>query len=271
MELIEFMFAPFVACVTLIGIHGYFGIHVLKREIIFIDIAMAQIAAFGITLAVVFNIDIESNWSYVFSVAFTTAAAAIFALIKNEKLKIPLEAIIGLSYAIATTGAVILIDKSAGSEEHIKEMLVGSILWVTWPDIFKSLFAYSIIGTIHYIFRDKFIAISDNYKNASKSGINVKFWDFVFYGTLGLTVMHSVRIGGILVVFAFLVIPASISMLFSDKWSFRIIIAWLLGTLGSALGLLLSWFYDVPSGPAVIIFLGLFLIIAIISKKLKWI
>ena len=267
MNIFEFMFAPFAACLVLVGILGYFGIHVLKREIIFIDIAMAQIAALGLTAAFLFNIDEHSKWSYLFSVGFTTTAAAVFTFMKDEKLHIPLEAIIGLSYAVATTAALIIIDRSAGAGEHIKEMLVGSILWVSWSEILKTAIVCIVIGGIHYRFRNKFVTISEDSRAAQKSGINVKLWDFIFYGTLGVVVMHSVRIGGILVVFAFLIIPSSISVLFSKRWSSRILIGWIVGTLVSVCGLYCSWIFDLPSGPAVILFLGAFLILAMMIKK----
>ncbi len=268
MNIFVFMFDPFIACLSTIGILGYFGIHVLKREIIFIDIAMAQIAAFGITVSLLFNIDAESNSTYFFSIGFTTLAAAVFAYIKDEKLKIPLEAIIGLSYAISSTATVLIMDRIAGAAEHIKEMLIGSILWVSRGEIVKAIIVYYIIGTIHYIFRAKFIAISENSKRAQELGINVKLWDFIFYATLGIVVMHSVKIGGILIVFAFLVIPASISALFMKSWFSRIILAWIMGTIVSVAGLYFSWQLDLPSGPAVILVLGVVLFSAMILKKI---
>jgi len=273
------MFAPFVACLTLVGIHGYFGIHVLKREIIFIDIAMAQIAALGGTLHLLFAPEVtvehgivaytqEAYLIYLFSFAFVAVAALLFTFLKSEKLLIPLEALIGITFAVATTGAVIFIDKAAGGDVHVHEMLVGSILWVKWSEILKSFIVYSLIGIFHYWFRDKFLPISEDYYKAKQQGINVKLWDFLFYLTLGIVVMHSVRIGGILVVFAFLIIPASTSILFTQKWFSRIAIAWIGGTIVTMFGLFFSWKMDVPSGPAVILFLGVFLLLALIVKSL---
>ena len=152
--------------------------------------------------------------------------------------------------------------------EHIKEMLIGSILWVEWGEIIKSLVVYALIGAFHYFFRNKFLPLSENYVTKAKVG-NARFWDFIFYATLGIVVMHSVRIGGILVVFAFLIIPASISALFSNSWSKRITIGWITGTLVSILGLYLSWKMDVPSGPAVVLFLAMFLLLSVIVKTLQ--
>jgi zinc/manganese transport system permease protein len=267
-EALLFMLPPFMACLTLIGIHGYFGIHVLKRGIIFIDIAMAQIAALGVTFAFLFRINHESPLTYPISLAFVSLAAWFFSSLKNKRPRICMEAIIGIIYAVAATAAVIIIDKAAGSHEHTKEMLIGSILWVQWPEIIKSLVVYAAIGGFHFIFRHKFIPLSEDYEGAKKANMKTQLWDFLFYFTLGIVVMHSVRIGGILIVFAFLIIPASISALFSNKWSARILIGWLVGTLVSILGLILSWYKDVPSGPAVVLFLGLFLFLAVTVKSL---
>ena len=276
------MFAPFIACLILVGIHGYFGIHVLKREIIFIDIAMAQIAALGGTVSMILPVDVSTTWgivsytahgggiiSYLLSLVLVFFAAGIFTLLKSEKLYVSIEALIGITFAVATTGAVILIDKGAGGDVHVKEMLAGSILWVKWGAILKSFIVYSIIGILHYLFRDKILPISEDYQKAKEKGINVRLWDFFFYFTLGIVVIHSVKIGGILVVFAFLIIPASISVLFSQTWSARITIGWAVGTIVTMLGLYFSWTMDVPSGPSVILFLGVALIIALILKKLN--
>jgi len=276
------MFVPFIACLTLVGIHGYFGIHVLKREIIFIDIAMAQIAALGGTISMILPVEVTTAWgivsytahgggtiAYLFSLVLVTIAAAVFTYLKSEKLYVSLEALIGITFAVATTGAVILIDVGAGGDVHVHDMLVGSILWVKWSQVLKSFIVYSMIGAFHYRFRHKFLSISEDYQKAKEKGINVRLWDFLFYFTLGIVVIHSVAIGGILVVFSFLIIPASISVLFSQNWSTRIMIAWIGGTIVTMLGLYFSWKIDVPSGPSVILFLGVFLFLALIVKALN--
>lgn len=269
MEGLIFMLPPFAACLTLVGIHGYFGIHVLKRGIIFIDIAMAQIAALGVTLAFVLDIEEGHPLTYLFSLVFVCVAAYLFATLRCKKPKICMEAVIGITYAVATTAAVIVIDKAAGSHEHLKEMIIGSILWVQWPAIIKSLIVYAAIGGVHYIFRDKFVNLSENYEEEKRKGTKVMWWDFLFYLTLGIVVMHSVRIGGILIVFSFLIIPSAISALLSDQWRSRIFIGWIAGTLVSILGLFLSWNLDVPSGPVVVLFLALFLFLIILVKSFR--
>jgi zinc/manganese transport system permease protein len=276
------MTAPFIACLTLMGIHVYFGIHVLKREIIFIDIAMAQIAALGGTIAMLLPAQVTTRWgvesyeahgaetmAYVLSLVLVLGAALIFTFLRSERVFVSIEALIGITFAVATTGAVILIDKGAGGDVHVKEMLVGSILWVKWSEILKALVVYLIIGVLHYKFRSKVLLVTENYQKARTEGICVKFWDFFFYFTLGIVVAHAVKIGGILVVFAFLIIPASISVLFSQNWYRRIVIGWVVGTIVTMLGLYLSWTLDISSGPSVILFLGVALFIALILYKFK--
>ncbi len=272
----EFMIAPFVVCLLLIGINVYFGIHVIKREIIFIDIALAQIAALGGTIAEIINElghgdaghvhshDESSMVGYLFSIGFTTLAAAMFTLLKSRKLSIPLESLIGIAYAVAATGAVILLDKAAGGDVHVHEMFAGSILWVTWSQILKILFVFSLVGLFHYIFRHKFISLTDNYNKPNQK--YSPLWDFLFYASFGVAVVHSVEVGGILTVFAFLIIPASISALFSESWVHRILIGWGLGTIVTICGLFLSWNMDVPSSPTVILFLGVSLLFALILR-----
>ncbi|MCK5169028.1 MAG: metal ABC transporter permease, partial [Bacteroidales bacterium] len=177
MTIIEFMLAPFMACLLLILINVYFGIHVLKREIIFIDIALAQIAALGSTIAAVIHHMFheghthghehseDSMLAYILAIVFITFSALVFSFLKNRKISIPLEAIIGISYAFATTAAVIILDKAAGGDVHIHDMLVGSILWVSWSQVIKLFVIVTLVGLIHFIFRKKFTKLSDNYQN----------------------------------------------------------------------------------------------------------
>jgi len=278
-EAVQFMFLPFLACLLLVGINVYFGIHVIKREIIFIDIAMAQIAALGAVFSILFPVEVfsvhgievyghETNIGYYFSLGFTLLAAVVFTLLKSEKLHIPLEAIIGIAYAVATTGAVILIDKAAGGDVHVHEMLEGSILWVSWGEILKLFVVFFLVGGFHYIFRDKFYRLTDTYISGNPAQPVSRWWDFLFYFTFGIAVVHAVNVGGILTVFTFLIIPASISILFAESLLSRILIGWCIGTIVSVCGLYLSWVLDVPSGPTVILFLGVFLFLSLLFRFL---
>ena len=279
MTIFEFMLAPLMACLLLILINVYFGIHVLKREIIFIDIALAQIAAFGSTIAAVIHHMFheghahghehseDSMLAYILALAFITFSALVFSFLKNKKISIPLEAIIGISYAFATTAAVIILDKAAGGDVHIHDMLIGSILWVSWQQVLKLFVIVAIVGAIHFIFRKKFTKLSDNYLNKDSKMKNPFLWDFLFYLTFGVVIIEAVNISGILTVFAFLILPAAFSAMFSKSWTNRIIIGFVLGAAVSAFGLYFSWNLDVPVAPLIIISLGALLILGAIYKK----
>lgn len=280
MEAIEFMTLPFLTCLLLVGINVYFGIHVIKREIIFIDIALAQMAAFGGAVAVVLHHapdtghghshEGEGALAYGLSIVCVVLASGLFTLLKDNRLRIPLEALIGVTYAAAATGAVILLDTMAGSDVHLQEMLAGSILWVTGGDVLHLLGIFVLIGGIHFVYREKFIGVTHAYESAGVQQVN-KLWDFIFYATFGISVVHSVSVGGILTVFAFLIIPASISLLFAQSWAARILIGWGIGSIVSVSGLYLSWSLDVPSGPTVILCLGVFLFFVLLLKMaFRW-
>jgi len=271
---LNFMLAPFVACLLLILIMVYFGIHVIEREIIFIDIALAQIAAFGSAVSLVLqemnivhhNQGGEHDSRTFMAYLFCTLAAAIFTVLKDKKIKIPLEAIIGIAYAAAATGAVIILDKGAGGDVHIHDMLAGAILWVSWPQNLRFLVVVVVVGSFHYIFRHKFLGLTKHYQSEETVVSNPKLWDFLFYFSFGIVIVEAVNVGGILTIFAFLIIPASISALFSQNWSSRILIGLIVGGIATILGLYLSWIMDIPSSPAIILFLGLCLLVSLLLK-----
>ena len=279
MTILEFMLPPLTACLLLVLINVYFGIHVLKREIIFIDIALAQIAAFGTAVAAVIHHlfhdgsahghdhSEDSILAYILALSFIIFSALVFSFLKNKKISIPIEAIIGISYAFATTAAVIILDKAAGGDVHIHDMLVGSILWVSWSQVIKLFVIVALVGLIHFIFRKKFTKLSDNYQNKDDKMKNPILWDFLFYLTFGIVIIEAVNISGILTVFAFLILPAAFSAMFSQSWTKRIIIGFALGAVVSVFGLYFSWNMDVPVAPLIIISMGVFLILGAIYKK----
>jgi zinc/manganese transport system permease protein len=263
LDLIIFMLPPTVACLAIAAIHAYLGIHVLEREIIFVDLALAQIAALGTTVGFLLGIHVEDNLSLLFSFGFVFLGAAIFAMTRLRQQTIPQEAIIGIVYAVATAAAILVADRAPGGAEHIKEILTGSILWITWPAIWKILAVYVVVAGFHWLLRQRFILISENYERAvAEQGWWVKLWDFLFYISFGVVIVLSVRVAGIMLVFSFLVVPAAISMMFSKRWRTKLLIGWSAGALASLVGLYVSYKLDFPSGPAIVCFLGLFLILA---------
>src|SRR6266704_2660781 len=206
MEILPFLLAPFVASLILTGIHAYLGVHVVERGVIFVDLALAQIAALGATVAVVVGMDPHGRAAYWISLAFTFLGAGIFAFARSSRGHIPQEAFIGIAYAVASATAILFMSKATGETEHLKDMLVGNILAVSWPEVRKTAFLYGAIGILHILFRKKFLAISMNHQKAEQSGIRVRFWDFLFYASFGFVVTSSVAIAGVLLVFCYLIV-----------------------------------------------------------------
>lgn len=262
-EMLQFMAAPFAACLILIGIHGYLGLHVLLRKVIFVDLALAQIAALGAVVALVEGHEPGSAASFAYSLGATVLGALVFSLTRAryEDSKVPQEALIGITYVIASAAAILVADRAPEGAEHIKELLAGTILWVTWPTVIKDLVIYAAVGLFHYVFRRRFIRISEDPEGAFDAGVRVRLWDFLFYLSFGVIITLSVEIAGVLMVFSYLVAPAIIALGSSDRWGVRIALAWGVGFLASALGLIASYQADLPSGPAIVCTLGLFLVI----------
>jgi zinc/manganese transport system permease protein len=260
MEILQFLILPFVASLILTGIHAYLGVHVVERGVIFVDLALAQIAALGATIAILFGMDPHGSAAYWFSLGFTFLGAAIFALVRSRHKRIPLEAIIGITYAVASAGAILAMSKATGETEHLKDMLVGNILAVSRHDVIKTSILYGAIGAFHYIFRRKFLLISINEEAARARGINVKLWDFLFYASFGFVVTSSVAIAGVLLVFCYLIVPSVGAMLFADRIGTRLAIGWTMGTLVSALGCYVSVWADLPTGATIVCTFGAVLI-----------
>jgi zinc/manganese transport system permease protein len=257
----EFLLAPFIASLILTGIHAYLGVHVVERGVIFVDLSLAQIAAFGTTIAVLYGIEPHSVSAYVVSLIFTFIGAAVFSTIRGHRARIPQEAIIGICYAVASAAAILAMSKSVQETEHLKEMLVGNILTVSWFEVAKTAALYGAVGLFHYIFRGKFLAISMDHEKAEASGISVRFWDFLFYASFGFVVTSSVAIAGVLLVFCYLIVPSVAAMLYAETIGTRLAIGWTMGTLVSALGVYLSLQIDLPTGATIVCTFALVLIL----------
>src|SRR5438128_9326543 len=256
MEILPFLLWPFMASLILTGIHAYLGVHVVERGVIFVDLALAQIAALGATIAILVGMDPHGTGAYWLSLCFTFVGAAIFAFARTRRGHIPQEAIIGITYAVASAGAILAMSKATGETEHLKDMLVGNILAVSRHDVIKTAILYGAIGTFHYIFRRKFLLISLNEDAARARGINVRLWDFLFYASFGFVVTSSVAIAGVLLVFCYLIVPSVGAMLFADRIGTRLAIGWTMGTLVSALGVYLSVVLDLPTGATIVCTFG---------------
>src|SRR2546428_6480716 len=210
-SVLVFLAAPFVASLILTGIHAYLGVHVVERGVIFVDLSLAQIAALGATIALLLPMsggDPHGPFVYWISLLFTFIGALVFSTIRGHKARIPQEAIIGICYAVASAAAILAMSKAISETEHLKEMLVGNILSVSWAEVRKTAIVYGVIGIFHYIFRKKFLAISMDQAAAQTQGLSVRFLDFLFYASFGFVVTSSVSIARVLLVFCYLIWPS---------------------------------------------------------------
>lgn len=261
------MMGPFVACLILVGIHAYLGLHVLARGVIFVDLSLAQIAALGSTLAFLMGYELHSGMAYVVSLMATFLGAGVFAMTRMQESKIPQEAIIGIVYAVSAAAGILAVDRAPHGAEHIKQMLVGALLWVTWPEIIKISVLYAVIGLFHWVFRNRFLTLSFNEDKAIQDGWSVRFWDFLFYASFGFVITSSVEIAGVLLVFSFLIVPTVCAALLSNQIGMRLIIGWIIGFAVSALGCTLSYLFDLPTGAAIVCLFGVALCVVGVGKK----
>jgi len=263
-SMLAFLAAPFVASLILTGIHAYLGVHVVERGVIFVDLSLAQIAALGATIAILMPFssgDPHAPVVYWISLAFTFIGAGVFSTIRGHRARIPQEAIIGICYAVASAAAILAMSKATSESEHLKDMLVGNILAVSWPEVGKTAALYGAVGLFHYVFRHRFLTISMDPKRAEAEGVSIRLWDFLFYASFGFVVTSSVAIAGVLLVFCYLIVPSVAAMLYAEHIGKRLAIGWSMGTIVSALGVYLSLQLDLPTGATIVCTFGLVLII----------
>ena len=263
-----FLAAPFVASLILTGIHAYLGVHVVERGVIFVDIALAQIAALGSTMAILVGMDVHSSKAYWFSLGFTFLGAAVISVLRSHNDRIPQEAIIGITYAVASAAAIVAMSKAVGETEHLKDMLVGNILAVSWDEVRNTALLYAAVGAFHYIFRRKFLLISMHPEQAAAQGISLRWWDFLFYMSFGFVVTSSVAIAGVLLVFCYLIVPSVGAILFADSIGKRLAIGWTMGAIVSALGVYLSLRLDLPTGATIVCTFGAVLLLMAAARVL---
>ena len=271
MTVLQFLAAPFAASLIIAGIHAYLGVHVVERGVIFVDLSLAQIAAFGASVALLLPFtggDPHGTWIYWISVGFTLLGAAIFSTVRSLRARIPQEAIIGISYAVASAATILAMSKATSESEHLKDMLVGNILAVSWPEVINTAVLYLVIGVFHYVFRHRFLSISMNHHRAETEVPGIRWWDFLFYASFGFVVTRSVAIAGVLLVFCYLIVPSVAAMLYSDRIGPRLAIGWTMGTVVSALGIYLSVKLDLPTGATMVCTFGAVLILMALVRPL---
>jgi zinc/manganese transport system permease protein len=260
---------PLVACLVIVAIHSYLGLHVIAREVIFVDLSLAQMAALGSAVAVLAGSEPDSTTAFLYALGATTVGAAVFALTRTDRHgKVPQEALIGIVYVVASAAAILVADRTPRGGEAIKDILVGSLLWVTWPVIARLAAVYAVLGLFHWLLRRRFLTISFHPEAAQAQGWNIKLWDFLFYLSFGMVITFSVPIAGVLLVFSFLVVPAAIAFQFANRQGTLALVSWVSGVMASAGGLWLSFRYDLPTGPLIVCMFALLLVAAYAIRRI---
>ena len=254
----ELILAPLVVGLIIVAMNAYFGLHIIRRGVIFVDLAFAQIAALGSTVGLLLGVHTGEPASWALTFGFTVLGAVIFAFTRMEESIVPQEAIIGIAYVVASALVILLTSFTAEGAEHVKETLTGSLIWTTWPTVGIVAAAYAVIGAFHWLTRDKMRMITFFPEEAS----NLRLWDFIFYLSFGVAITFSVTLAGVLLIFSTLVIPATIAFLFTSRFNVALIIAWLSGAAALLVGVWGSVAWDTTTGPLLVVSFGVALIIA---------
>ena len=265
--MIEVMKWPLIACLLLPGILVYLGLHIVQREIIFVDLALAQVAALGACLGILLHYDPGTWQSYGLSLGFTLMGAAIFTLTRTTTHRVPQEALIGIVYVVAAALGILLLSNSAEGNEELRRTLIGEVLLVTPRQVARTFALFVVIGIVHFIFRKQFLAIS--FEPAKARGLSIRWWDFLFYAMFGWVVTSFVQIGGVLLVFSYLIVPAVCANFLATRLRWMLLIGWIVATLASLLGLYGSYQLDLPTGAAVVCALAAELILVIAFYAIK--
>jgi zinc/manganese transport system permease protein len=260
-EFFSVMGPALAACLLLTAIYVYFGLHIVRRGVIFVDLALAQVAAMGGTVAFLLGYSLDGQGAYLFSLAFACFGSVVFTLARSREEVVPQEAIIGIVYAFAAAATVLLVDKAPHGAEHIKYLLVGNILWVSWSTIAWLSLIILVVAFFHYYFRGNISLVSVDPERARKAGVSVLLWDLLFYLSLAWIVTSSVQTAGVLLIFSFLIVPAVCGLLLSRSFRASLLLGWIVGVGVSLSGSALSYILDLPTGATIICLFGVTLLV----------
>ena len=261
-EALTIMKWPLIACLLLPGILVYLGLHIVRREVIFVDLALAQVASLGACVSLLLGHEAGETQTYLWSVGFTLVGAAIFAVTRmRNHSRVPQEALIGITYVVAAAAGILLLSRTAEGNEELRRTLIGDVLLVSPKQVLKTFCIYLAIGAVHFVFRRKFMMISFEPERAEAEGIAVRWWDFLFYALFGLVVTSFVQIGGVLLVFSYLIVPAVCANLLVKRVVALLALGWAIATGSGVLGLYAAYRFDLPTGAAIICVLGAVLLL----------
>ncbi|MBA7704874.1 hypothetical protein ES703_113697 [subsurface metagenome] len=262
-DFLSFFIIQILLLAVVLSVHTYLGLHIIRRGLIFSDLALDQLAALGVIVGIGIGFEGGGTGSYFISFIAVFVGAVLLAVIKPKNPQLPREAVIGIIYCLALVASFMVADKISGGISYVTQTLAGCLLWVTWPLVWATVVSYILLAIFHYKYRDKIIGITDN-KNVEHEN----FWDFLFFLTQGIITVLIVPIAGVLLAYSFLMIPAAIGVLFTRGWSQGLIIGWTTGFVASIIGLLFSYFFSLPYGPSLVLSLGVFFFGALILRIL---
>jgi len=258
----EVMKWPFVACLLFPPLLVYLGLHVVRREVIFVDLALAQVATLGTCVALLMGYHFDDRITFWISLAVTFLGAAFFSWTRSSrKAAVPQEAIIGITFVVAAAAVILLLSRVAGGKEELEHLLTGDILNVTKGDIGQRVLVFAALGAFYAAFHKRFVLISSDPERAFAEGVRVRLWDFLFYAAFALVVVSFVRLGGVLLTFSYLIVPAVCGTMLATEWGKRLAIGWGVAAAASLLGLWASYKMDLPTGAAIVVASGLLLLL----------
>jgi zinc/manganese transport system permease protein len=265
---LDIMTIPVVTALILVAMHGYLGTHVVRRGVIFVDIALAQMAALGVAVALLFGVEIGSGTAFLAGLGSTLCGALILSFTRTRDERVPQEAYIGIVYVVASAAMIIVLTHVAHGGEEIKNLLVGAILWVSWMDVLKTSVLYGVLSIILWLTHGRLVVISTDPAGARAQGLSLRRWDFLFYVMLGTVVTMSVQIAGVLMVFTMLVVPTVMALRLCRRMSRQFIYVIVVGTLAVFGGSSASYVFDLPTGAAIVCAFGIFLTVQVFTEKL---
>lgn len=261
---------PLAACLLLPPLLVYLGLHVVKREVIFVDLALAQVATMGTCIALILGFKFGDLTTFWISLGVTFLAAGLFSWSRSvEQHEVPQEAIIGITFVVAAAAVILLLSRVAGGKEELENLLTGDILNVTVSDVAKRAATFAALGVFYGVFHKRFALISENFRQALTTGMYVRVWDFLFYAAFSLVVVSFVRIAGVLLTFAYLIVPAVCAVMLAKTWLRRLVVGWTLAGLASIAGLWASYKFDLPTGAAIVVACGVLLAIVSVVATVR--
>jgi zinc/manganese transport system permease protein len=269
-EIWESTSASLVMCLMLAGVLVYFGIHIIGRRVIFVDLALAQLTALGAVYAEIMGWEIKDGdlGFWICSFGAGVVGALFFSLLSHKESRIPREATVGIVYVVAMAATILLSMNLPKGMQHATELMSGNIAWVTRSDNQSAAYLFAGVGLFHVACWRRFVQASFDPEALVSSGGRPRLWNFLFYCSFALVVASSVAMAGVLLVFAYLVMPAVLATLYADSVWGRLLLGWSVGSLVSALGIYYSYVTDLPTGPTVVLAIA---VVLCLGALLHWV